>query len=164
MVQSLKKILNQRFSKKRMIDFIQSNPESFDEAIVLALADEYPESWRASWLITHVMEVDDKRIKVYVNDLISILGEKPDGHNREIIKILLKMILNDKQEGRLFNKCMNFWENISLSSSLRWTSMKFITRIIKKYPELKNETSHLFEDRYLKPLSPGIRRVIEKGL
>ena len=40
--------------------------------------------------------------------------------------------------------------------------MEILLKISKKYPELKNEINYLFEDNYIKSLSPGIRTNIIK--
>lgn len=150
------------FYKEEMVSFLNSNPSYYQEAIQLAISDKQPLSWRSAWLLFHCMGENDIRIRPYVNKLISVLPVKKDGHQRELIKILFKMKLNDNQEGRLFDICMTIWEKINKSPSVRWTAFYYITETAKKYPELSNEIAFITQSQYLETLSPGIKNAIER--
>lgn len=143
--------------KDEMISFMETHTEYFEEAIELAVSDEEKLSWRSAWLLRSCMEKNDLRIRKYINKIIKGLPGKEDGHQRELIKILLQMRLNEEQEGNLFDVCMNLWEGIHKSPSVRFTAFKFIYGITEKYPELKSEVEYLTQDHFLETLSPGIR-------
>lgn len=153
-----------RFSKEKMIDFVRSNPKEFSSLVELATENEYPASWRSCWVLTHTMEVDDKRISSFIDNFLDVIEYREDGHKREIIKLLNRMILDEDQEAKLFNICMNFWENISNSSSLRLNSIKFVLRVMKKFPELGSEIEPLLDEKYIKPLTPGVKKVLQKEI
>ena len=148
--------------KEEMISFMETHPEYFNEAIELAISDKQPFSWRAAWLLWSCMEENDPRIKKYVSDIVNCIKSKEDGHQRELIKILLQMELNKKHEGVLFNVCMDLWEQINKTPSVRFTAMKFIIKIARKHPGLSNEITFLLQDQYLESLSPGAKRSILK--
>lgn len=153
--------------KAEMNSFLISHPEYFEEAIQLAIGDKEKLCWRAAFVIFDCMDGNDKRIRKYLNKIIDVLPNKNNGHQRELIKIILKMKLNEEQEGTLFNICMNLWEQIDKTPSVRWTAFKFILNMGKKYPELSEEISVLTQDHYLETLSPGIRHSVfrmTKGL
>lgn len=155
------------YYKNEMIAFMKAHPEHFDEAIELAIGDKEKLCWRASFLLWGCMEKNDPRIKKYINKIIKVLPEKGDGHQRELIKILSIMELNEEQEGSLFNICMNLWEQLDKVPSVRFTAFKFISEMGKKYPELAEEISFLTQDHYLETLSPGVRHSVfrmKKGL
>ncbi len=145
-----------------MISFLKSNPEHFDEAIQLAISDKQPYSWRAAFLLWGSMEENDKRIQKHIRAIVNCIQEKEDGHQRELLKILYKMKISAKCEGRIFNICMNLWEQRSKAPSLRMTSFKFIVKIVKEHPELLEEINIVTQDHYLESLSPGVKRSIEK--
>lgn len=145
-----------------MISFLVNHPEYFDEAINLAIGDKEKLCWRSAWLLWSCIEENDPRIKKHINKIIKAIPNKKDGHQRELIKILLIMDLNEEQEGRLFNICLNLWEGLDKSPSIRWTAFKFILEMGKKYPELSDEISFLTQDHYLESLSPGIKHSISK--
>ena len=150
------------FCKVEMISFMETHPESFEEAINLALSDKQPYAWRSAFLLWSCIKINDPRIQARVKDIIAAVKNKNDGHQRELIKILLKMELKSKQEGILFNLCMNIWEQIEKKPSVRITALKFILKIVKKYPELSNEINVLMQDHYLQTLSPGVKRSVSK--
>ena len=154
---ALEQILTSSY-KDEMISFMDSHPEYFEEAIELAISNKQPYSWRAAWLLWSCMEENDKRIQGYIKNIINTITTKKDGHQRELLKILLQMELNEEQEGYLFNVCMTVWEKINKKPSVRFTAFKFIIKIAKKHPDLSNEIAFFTQNQYLDSLSPGIKR------
>ncbi|MFA6232890.1 MAG: hypothetical protein WC824_01710 [Bacteroidota bacterium] len=150
--------------KDEMIYFMASHPEYFEEAIALAISDNQPYSWRAAWLLYDCMEENDQRVRKHLEDIVCTIPDRADGHQRELLKILLRMELHEDQEGRLFGVCMTMWEGIHKSPSIRFTAFKFIAKMARKYPELSNELTGLTQDWYLDTLSPGVRRSIARML
>ena len=150
--------------KPQMIEFLVSHREYFEEAIALALSNEQPYAWRAAWLLFDCMEENDVRVRKHINHLIKTIPDRADGHQRELLKILLRMELSEAQESRVFDVCMTLWENIGGSPSNRITAFKFIVKTAEKYPELQNELTALTQDWYLDTLSPGVKRSIRKLL
>ena len=160
MTKSLQNILTARLRKNEMVAFLKKNPILFDETLEVSLGDKEPESWRAAWLINHYMTKDDKRIKKNINAILKILPNKKDGHQRELLKILMEMELTEKQEGVLFDVCFTIWEDISKSSSARGTALLIIFNTVKKYSELITEIEYLTQAHYIETLSPGIRNSV----
>jgi len=158
---NLEKIL-MTFNKDEMISFVDNHPEVFEEAIELAISDKQPHSWRAASLLWSCMEENDQRIRRHIKTIINVLKNKKDGHQRELLKILLQMKLKEEYEGVLFDICMNVWEQIDKSPSVRHTALKFIIKIVKKHPDLSNEITFLTQDHYLESLSPGVKRSISR--
>ncbi|MCF8259391.1 MAG: hypothetical protein K9J12_01340 [Melioribacteraceae bacterium] len=148
--------------KEEMIAFLQSHPEHFDEAVKLAIADKPRISWRAAWLIWSCLEENDPRIRKHVKSILKSVPTKPDGHQRELLRILMVMKLKDNEMGLLFNMCLNLWENIEKTPSVRFIAFKFITRIAKIHTELTNEITFLTQNHYLETLSPGVRNSVKR--
>ncbi|MFZ1289632.1 MAG: hypothetical protein WAR79_06065 [Melioribacteraceae bacterium] len=148
--------------KDEMISFLKSHPEYFDEAIELAVSDKQPYSWRSAFLLWGCMEENDLRIQKHVKSIVNSIEDKKDGHQRELLKILSKMKINKKYEGKIFNICMNLWEQINKDPSIRITALKFIIKIAQKHPELMEEIIFLTQDHYLETLSPGVKNSVEK--
>ena len=148
--------------KDEMISFMHTHPECFDEAVQLAIADEQTYSWRAAWLLWSIMDENDKRIKKYIQKIVETLTTKDDSHQRELLKILLKMELEEEHESILFDHCMNIWEGIHKPPAVRVNALKFIVKIAKKHPELAKEITFLTEDHYLESLSPGAKHSVSK--
>ena len=164
MTKSLQYILKASLLKVKMVDFLKKNPDLFDETLKVSLGDDEPEAWRATWLVKHYMDKNDKRIVKKINSILKALPNKKDGHQREMLKILMDMKLSEKQEGILFDKCFVIWEDINKSSSVRGTAFLIIVNTVKKYPELLTEIEFLTQDHYLESLTPGIRNIIVRTI
>lgn len=150
--------------KKEMLAFMEAHPECFEEAVGLAVSDDQPFAWRAAWLLSDCMLENDPRLRARRDALIAAIAEKADGHQRELLKILLRMDLGERHESRLFDVCMSIWEQPAKSPSVRVTAFRFIVRMARKYPELANELDGLTQDWYLETLSPGIRHSVDRML
>lgn len=148
--------------KDEMISFLDTHPEYFDEAFALAISDKQPFAWRAAWLLWSCLAENDEKIKKHINKIIKSIKSKKDGHQRELLKILSLTKLNSKHEGIVFNLCMDLWEQLGKDSSVRYHAIKFLIKIIEKHPELKEEVSFLTQEQYLEPLSPGVKRAVDK--
>ena len=148
--------------KDEMISFMHAHPEYFDEAIELAIDDKPTYSWRAAWLLWSCMEENDRRVKKYIKKIVDTLNSKNDSHQRELLKILLKMKLKEEHESILFDHCMNIWENINKPPAVRVNALKFIVKIAKNHPELAKEITFLTEEHYLKSLSHGAKNSVSK--
>ena len=149
-------------NKAGMISYLYAHPEDFEEAIKLAIADKQPYSWRAAWLLWSCMEENDPRIKGYIKKIMSTLTHKNDGHQRELLKILLQMEINSTNEGFLFNVCVTVWERVNKSPSVRFTAFRTIVKIAKKHPDLFHEILYLTQHQYLDPLSPAVRKSVAR--
>lgn len=157
MEETLENILIARLYKRELVSFLERHPDQFVDVIEMSLTDREPEAWRAAWLLFHTMEDDDIRVKPYVKTIVKKLKNKKDGHQRELLKILGRMEIKKKHEGKLFDACMSIWESIDKSPSARGTAFKTMLALTKKYPELKSEIESLTQSYYTDSLSPGIR-------
>lgn len=108
------------------------------------------------------MKDNDGRVKKYIKPILACIKSKNDGHQRELLKILYRMKLSDKEEGTVFDICIRLWEQISKDPSVRMTALKFIFKIAKQHPELLNEITPLMQVQYLELLSPGVKRSVNR--
>ena len=145
-----------------MISYLNAHPERFAEAVELALADRPACSWRASWLLFNCMEHNDHRLHRHIHDIIKVLPSKKDGHQRELIKILYQMDVDEALEGQLLDHCFRLWEKMKKQASVRISALKMILKIAGKYKELLPEVQLLTQPYYTETLSPGIRRSVQR--
>ncbi|MFP4366789.1 MAG: hypothetical protein ACLFQA_06820 [Bacteroidales bacterium] len=157
----LEKVL-MSFYKTDMISYLSHHPESFEEALHLAITDKQPYSWRAAWLLWSCMDENDIRIRGHIRSIIECIREKSDGHQRELLKILYLMEIDEEFEGILFDHCIRIWEKINKKPSVRFTAFKVIVKISRKYPELSKEIGFLTQDHYMEALSKGIRHSLNR--
>ena len=97
---ALENILTNAY-KEGMISFMNEHPEAFVEAIELAISNKQTYSWRAAWLLWSCLVENDSRVQAYIQNIIDSIKNKDDGHQRELLKILLLMELNDEQHREL---------------------------------------------------------------
>lgn len=150
--------------KEAIFAYMKDHPEDFEEALRLSVKNQKHLSWRSTWLVFHFMKQNDKRVQQYVDIFIEVLPSLEDGHQREILKVLSKMKLNEGQESRLYDFSVSEWEQIKKSPALRYTAFRNMVSTAKKYPELVNEIKVLAHPQYLNSLSPGIKKSVYKML
>jgi len=164
----MRETLGGRFRKEEMTALINSDKACFDETLELAKQNMHPVSWRAAWVLYHSMEVRDCRLQLHLPGLITAITGKPDGHQRELLRIIELLDYPEESEGALFDLCMNLWEQPGKIPSLRLFALRIILRIAAKYPELNNEIDFVTQPHYLEGLSPGIgnavRRMIKEAV
>lgn len=148
--------------KPEMVSYVVAHPESFKEAIKLAMADKQPYSWRAAWLLWSCMEKNDKRIRKYVKNIINILPNRKDNQKRELLKILEQMEIKEEFEGLLFNHCVNVWEKTDKQPSVRFNAFKILAKIVQRHPELSQEIISLTQNQYTESLSSTVNKSINE--
>ena len=148
--------------KKELMAHMRSHPEDFNEVIKLALADRYPYSWRAAWLLWSVIEQNDPRIRDHLDDIVDALPERGDEQVRELMILLQRMDLNNKKAGKLFAICVGIWEKTGKKPSVRFNAFKLMIEVIKRHPELAKELPFLTESRYTESLSDSVKRSVSR--
>jgi len=148
--------------KDEMIAYLNNHPEDFEEAIKLAISDKQPYGWRSAWLLWSCMEKNERRIQGYVKQIINTISTKGDGHQRELLKILQLVELDEEDEGILLNVCVELWGKTNKRPSVRYTAFMFMNKMVARYPDLFHEIELLTEDHYLDTLSPGIKLAIKR--
>ena len=159
----LEKVLLNSY-KVEMVAFVNSSPKEFDELIELTLTNKQPFSWRAAFILSTVMKRNDERVRTHIVDIIDAIDGKPDGHKRELLKILLRLELNEEQESRMIDICINLWKELDAKPTVRFYAFRMLMEIAKKYPDLESEIRLLTNDLYMDSLTQGIKRVIQKRL
>ncbi len=153
----LEKVLVSRH-KPDMIAYVKANASSFADLVQFSIADNPPYSWRAAWLIRDYIQPNDSRIQKHVAALIQELPERNDSQNREVLKLLELMDIEEEQEGFLFSHCLYLWEQLDKQPSVRFTAFKMMLKIAYKHPDLKGEIKALSQEHYVETLTPGVRQ------
>lgn len=161
---SAEELLSQTLNKQALVSFITSHPSELSEVVRIAQTTTLPQCWRACWMLFHYSEPNDSRLKPFVNELISAIENKSDGHQRELIKLVSKMELDDDQEGAMFDQCMGVWESVKKIPSVRMMAFRFIMKVLQKYPELVNEVKYIAQDHYVETLSPGVKASVSRQI
>ena len=86
---------------------------------------------------TGMISLMDQDIGHCVPELLEGIKGKGDGHQREILKILLKSSFNERYLTTLFDLSLDIWLNIKKKSSLRITAYQILIKITNRplFPE-----------------------------
>lgn len=137
-------------------------PEEFESIVALTITDEKPICWRAAWVVQTFMEQDDERVQPYVDAILQIIPQKEDGHQRELLKILAQMNLNDDRESILYDECVAIWESVRKKPGTRYFAFQQMVKMVEKYPELMQEIHAVTQPQHINTLSPGVRQGVVK--
>ncbi len=148
--------------KKDMVSYLSSHPECFDELVTLTFTQKDKLSWRAAWMLFSFMKDNDPRLHKHLKNIINTIPCTNESLQREMLKIVSRMKVNEELEGVLFDHCISIWEKIGKSPSVRYTAFKTVMRIAEKYPELTSEIEFFAQEHYMESLSPAIRRILTK--
>lgn len=161
-LQQWKDLLQGRFDREQIISHLKTHKKARQHFLeIILLQNDF--AWRAAWLLKRAANPDD-HYDDFINRAISLIPSFPDGHQREILKLMENIPVNESHEGPLFDVCMRIWESPGKIPSTRMTAFLFILDTVKKYPELKTELAHLTQAHYMESLSPGVKRVLEKRI
>jgi len=161
MADSLENIL-MTSNKAGMIAYIAEHPGEVDTAIRLALTDKKPHARRAATLVWSCIGEDDERVRPFINEIVTTLPSKSDDHQRELLKIILPMTLDDEQEGALFNFSVSLWEQIGKNPSVRFTAFRMMVKIARNHPELVSEMKLYTQPEYLETLWVTAKKSIQQ--
>ena len=153
-----------QFDKKEvMLGFIKKHPSMFNDILMASLNTDHKKAWRAALLLGHLIKKNDKRMVPFVMHFIELLPKiSHDGHQRQVLIILDKMELTEKQNGYLFNNSLSIWEAVQKIPSTRIFAFKTMLKISNSFPQLKAELLLFTTNYYTQTLSPGIKVSFKK--
>lgn len=95
---------------------------------------------KASWVLSHAMDLRNPLIPEILNDLIPIWkATSYKAVKRNTIRALAMSELNDNQLGLLIDECFASVSNPSEAIAVRAFSIDVLLQAYKKYPELGDE-------------------------
>lgn len=157
-----KKNLTERIHKESLLEKIRSEKQNLDLLLRWSLLNEQPLGWRSTWLLRQIIKKKDPIIQPHVSTVLELFSSFNESQKREWLKTLENQIINEDEEGILFDLCISEWKNVHNHPALRASAINMIFELLKKYPELKSELNHLMTTEYIASLSPGIQRSVLK--
>jgi len=164
----LRKQLLLKHSKENtnlIVNHIGDNQKSFNEVIVLLLANDYPLTQRAAWVVGDIARIYPEMIFPHLKDIILNL-RKPDVHDgvkRNTLRILQEIDIPKPLWGETSDICFNFLMSNSEAIATKVFSMTALFNISKHVPEFREELKIIIEDQL--PYSrPGFKSRGKKTL
>ena len=132
--------------------------------ILFSAIGNEPSCWRLAWKFNQEPKKKIDLLNPFVKDIIRSIPEKPDGHQRELLKLILKLHVEDEVMGELWNICLNIWLDIKKQPSVRIKAYTHLVNIVNIHPELIHELESLTENEHINSLSEGIKKSTYKNL
>ncbi|MEM7296884.1 MAG: hypothetical protein AAF391_01295 [Bacteroidota bacterium] len=142
-----------------MLTKIRSDDKNIDLLLQWSIVTDQPLGWRSVWLLRQILKKNDPILRPHIQKALDLFTTFNESQKREWLKLLENQDLDDDEEGFLFDHCINEWKRINYHPALRASAASILFKVLKKYPELKEELSHLMTSEYMESLSPGIKRI-----
>jgi hypothetical protein len=133
----------------KIVKWVGSNQQRFDELFCLFLQEEYRVTQRAAWPMSYCVIANPLFIKKHWKKLVNNL-KKPDLHDavkRNSIRFLQNMEIPEKYQGDLMDICFKYLESPTEALAIKVFSMSVLGNLAKTYPDIKPELKLIIEEQ-----------------
>jgi hypothetical protein len=133
----------------KIVKWVGSNQQRFDELFGLFTNDEYRVVQRAGWPLSYCVIDHPSFISKHWKALISNL-KKPNLHNavkRNSIRLMQDLDIPEKFHGEVMDICFKFLESPTEALAVKVFSMSVLGNIAMKYPDIRQELKLVIEDQ-----------------
>lgn len=133
----------------KIVTWVGSSQQRFDELFTLFLQDEYRVTQRAAWPMSYCVIANPAFIKRHWEKLVDNLT-KPnlhDGVKRNTVRFLQHIEIPEKYQGALMDICFRYLESPTEALAVKVFSMQVLGNLAKLYPEIKPELKLLIEEQ-----------------
>ena len=134
----------------RIVKWVGSNQQRFDELFNLFLHDEYRVVQRAGWPISNLVIVKPLLIQKHFAKLLKNV-RKPGLHDavkRNTVRLLQDITILKKFHGEVMDLCFNYIISPYEKVAVKAFSLTVLENLSKQYPEIKHELKTIIEDRW----------------
>ena len=161
----IRQFLNESSKQKIMllIDRVKENPVLVEDIYSLAIQNEQPYSWRASWALLHLCKIYPDMLLPFADKIVDDTPKLETG--RQIVSFLQILTIIDFPEqdaGHLFDLSISMLHDAKRKMSFKLYALLFLKKFIKKVPELVPELLLSIEDEDLISDNKYIRKQIKK--
>lgn len=133
----------------KIVNWVGSSRQRFDELFGLFLNDEYRVVQRAAWPVSYCVIAHPGFINKNCKKLINNL-KKPNLHNavkRNSIRLMQDIEIPVQYHGEIMDLCFNYLESPTEPLAVKVFSMTVLANLAKKYREIIPELKLLIEDQ-----------------
>ncbi|HEX7903159.1 MAG TPA: hypothetical protein VF487_04700 [Chitinophagaceae bacterium] len=134
----------------KIVKWIGSDQQRFDELFNLFITDEYRVVQRAAWPLSYAAEAHPSFITKHFSGLVKNLG-KPGLHDavkRNTLRILQDIPIPKKFHGEVMNFCFAYITNPKEKPAVKAFSLTVLQNLSRQYPEIKNELKVIIESQW----------------
>jgi hypothetical protein len=142
----------------KIINWVGDDKKRFAELVHLFLNDEYRVVQRAAWPLSYIAIEHPQLVKPYVGKFVKMLlvKDKHPAVARNVLRFFQFIEIPKKYHGEIVNACFEFLIKSEYPIAFKAFSMKVLSNITQKEPELKRELKLVIEE-LMKEGSPGIK-------
>ncbi len=133
----------------RIVQWVGSNQQRFDELFRLFLHNEYQVVQRAAWPLSYCVIAHPSFISKHWKKLLGNL-KKPNLHDavkRNSIRLMQDVNIPEKYHGEVMHICFGYLESPTEPLAVKCFSMTVLANLAKEYPEIKPELKLIIEDQ-----------------
>jgi len=133
----------------KIVKWVGSNQQRFDELFSLFLTDEYRVAQRAAWPVSYCVMAYPSLINKHWKQFIKNL-KKPGLHDsvkRNSVRLMQDIIIPGKYQGEVMDICFRYLGSPSEPLAVKVFSMSVLANLAKAYPEIKGELKLVIEDQ-----------------
>jgi len=133
----------------KIVKWIGSSQQRFDELFCLFLQEEYTVTQRAAWPVSYCVIANPSFIKKHWKKLINNL-KKPGLHDavkRNSTRFLQNMEIPEKYRGDLMDICFKYLESPTEALAIKVFSMRVLGNLAKTYKDIKPELKLIIEEQ-----------------
>lgn len=139
-----------RAQTNKIINWIGSNQQRFDELFDLFLHDEYRVVQRAAWPLSYSVIQHPKLIEKHFSKLLKNL-HKPGLHEavkRNTVRLLQHIDIPRRHHGEIMNSCFEYISDREEKVAVKAFSLTILQKLSRQYPEIRQELKTIIEDRW----------------
>ncbi|MCE3280230.1 MAG: hypothetical protein K0S44_2421 [Bacteroidetes bacterium] len=137
-----------RSNTDAIANFIGKDPVRFKKIIDIIYSAEAPLPQRASWLLAIISRKHPEVITPYIKKFIDSLPDFGiDGIKRNMLSALCTQDIPQKLQGKMVEICFDFILSPTETVAVKVLSLDILSKLIKEYPDLKNELKAAIEDQ-----------------
>jgi hypothetical protein len=139
-----------RAQTDKIVKWIGSNQQRFDELFGLFLNDEYRVIQRAGWPLSYCVQKHPELIRKHFTKLIKNL-RKPGLHDavkRNTVRILQDITIPEKLHGEVMNICFEYIADPKEKVAVKAFSLTVLQNLSRQYPDIRNEIKTIIEERW----------------
>jgi len=154
--------LTNMISSWQNVDFLSrhlaDHPEYIGILVEVALDDSKQEYWRAAWTMDKINTLNPELVKAYLPALFKAIKKTRNlSKMRHFLKIITFHQIPVKQQGFLFDRCLNIFTDRSVPIAVRAHALQILYQITQGEPGLKPELERIIEHELSLEQSAGIR-------
>ncbi len=134
----------------RVLKWIGSDPQRFDELFRLFLDDEPVIKQRAAWPLSYAAADHPQLIQKHFGKLLKNLKKTGlhDSIKRNTMRLLLYVPVPEKFHGEVMNTAFDYIISPSENPAIKAFSLSVLENLSKQYPGIKQELKTIIEDRW----------------